>query len=56
MRTKLRTPKYLYKKEIKQLVDKAAFHYFIELKSTHKKIENIEYEALTIQPYLQSNL
>ena len=50
------TPKDIYKKEIKQLIDKAAFSYFIELKNTHKKIKDIHYEALKIQPYLQSKL
>ena len=50
------TPKDIYKKEIKQLIDKAAFNYFIELKNTHKKIKDIHYEAMKIQPYLQSKL
>ena len=50
------TPKDIYKKEIKQLIDQAAFSYFIELKNTHKKIKDIHYEALKIQPYLQSKL
>ena len=31
------TPICIYKKEIKKLIDKAAFNYFIELKNTHKK-------------------
>ena len=50
------TSKDIYKKEIKQLIDKVVFTYFIEVKNTHKKIKNTHYEALKIQPYLQSKL
>ena len=33
------TPKGIYKKEIKQLINKSAFNYFIELKNTQKNQE-----------------
>ena len=47
-----RTAKEQYKTEIKQLIQKAAFKYFTDIQSTHKKIRNIQYEALNIQTYL----
>ena len=43
-----------YKKKIKYLVQKAAFNYFIEEKSKHSKLKNLEYTSLQIQPYLTS--
>ena len=46
------TPKEQYKTEIKQLIQKAAFKYFTDIQSTHKKIKDIQYEALNIQTYL----
>ena len=49
------TPKNAYKKKIKQLVQKAAFNYFMNLKSKHSKLNNLSYKNLQIQPYLTSS-
>ena len=46
------TPKEEYKKNIKMLVQKAAFKYFLKLKDGHKKLDGVKYDELKIQPYL----
>ena len=48
------TSKDVYKKEIKVLINNAAFRYFMELKDQHKKLNNMKYEHLRIQAYLVS--
>ena len=45
-----------YKKKIKMLVKKAALKYLNKEKDGHKKVKNIEYKSLNIQPYLTSKL
>ena len=50
----MNTPKDVYKKEIKCLINKAAFKYYLGLKEKHRKLDGIHYEQLTIQPYLVS--
>ena len=52
----INTPKDAYKKEIKSLIQKAVFKYFMEIKGGHKKLENVKYEDLKIQPYITSKL
>ena len=42
------------KNKIKYLVQKAAFKYFIDEKSKHSKLTNLENTSLQIQPYLAS--
>ena len=46
------TPKEEYKKNIKILVQKAAFKYFLKLKDGHKKLDGAKYNELKIQPHL----
>ena len=46
--------KAVYKNKIKHLVQKAAFSYFMEQKSKHSKLANLNYTSLQIQPYLTS--
>ena len=48
-------PKSEYKEKIKSLIKNAAFHYFIERKSEHKKLDSISYPNFQIQPYLTSS-
>ena len=50
------TQKDQYKKEMKHLINIAAFKYFTQLKETHKKIKDLQYEKLSIQPYLVSKV
>ena len=45
-----------YKIVVKKLVEKAAFTYFMQLKSKHSKINEVIYKELKIQPYLTSKL
>ena len=48
------TPKSIYKKEIKALINKAAFKYFMKLKEKHSKLDKLTYTQLKLQPYLSS--
>ena len=45
-----------FKKKIKMLVKKAALKYLNKEKDGHKKVKNIDYNSLNIQPYLTSKL
>ena len=42
-------PKIDYKKKIKRLVRQAALKYFLELKSSHRKLDLVHYDKLQIQ-------
>ena len=44
-----------YKENIKSLIKIAAFQYFTERKSKHKKLDSITYPNFQIQPYLTSS-
>ena len=48
------TPKETYKKNIKNMINKSAFKYFMQIKETHSKLDQLEYTELKIQPYLKS--
>ena len=48
------TPKSVYKKTIWSLVKKAAFEYFMNLKKTHTKLDNLTYTQLKPQAYMSS--
>ena len=48
------TSKDVNKKEIKGMINKAAFKYFMELKYQQKKLNNMKSEHLRIQAYLVS--
>ena len=48
-------PKSEYKDQIKALIRNAAFGYFNEIKSKHKKLDCISYSSFQIQPYLTSS-
>ena len=50
----MQTPKSLYKKEIRALVSKAAFRYYLQKKEKHTKLDKIEYTQLKLQPYLST--
>ena len=41
-----------YKKKVKAAIEKAAFKYFLEQKTKHTKLDNIQYTTLQTQPYL----
>ena len=45
-----------YKKSIKMKIRKAALKYLNDLKNTHTKIKNINYETLKCQDYLKSSM
>ena len=47
------TPKSEYKKKIKQLVQKAAFKFYMNEKDKLTKLETLQYTELKIQPYLK---
>ena len=51
-----KTPKEIYRKKIKTLVNKAAFQELLEEKKKLSKIKNINYDSYDIQPYLKSNV
>lgn len=51
-----RTPKEEYKNIILKLIKNAAYAYFMKLKETHKKLDNVEYKELKMQTYLGSKL
>ena len=48
--------KIQYKQKINDLVKKAAFKYLSNKKEGHKKVKNLVYHDLKIQPYLTSQL
>ena len=48
-------PKSDYKEKIKTLIKNAAFQYFTERKSKHKKLDCISYPNFQMQPYLTSS-
>ena len=51
-----RTPKGDYKNIIMKQIKNAAFLYFMGLKETHKKLDQVEYKELKMQEYLGSRL
>ena len=46
------TPKNSYKKKIKDLVNKAALKYFLQVKEDHTKLNETIYTEFVLQPYL----
>ena len=46
------TPKEIYKKQIRNLMDKSVFRYFMNLKEGHTKLQGVEYKQFQLQPYL----
>jgi hypothetical protein len=46
------TPKSEYKIKMKYLINQAAFKYFLSVKETHSKLNDITYKKVQIQPYL----
>ena len=46
----------LYKKYVKEKVNKGAFEYLISLQKNHSKIRSIKYTKLDMQPYMKSEL
>ena len=50
------TPKGIYKNKIKKLVNKAAYKYFLNLKETHSKLDEIVYSKFELQPYLTTKM
>ena len=46
------TPQSIYKKQIKQLMNKAVYQFFMNLKQGHTKLDMVEYTQFEIQPYL----
>ena len=48
------TPKSVYRKRIKQLLNKPLFKHLLELKNGHSKLVDITYYKFQIQPYLTS--
>ena len=44
-----------YKSHIKKHIEKAAFGSLKKIQEPHKKVNNIKYESLTIQPYMTSH-
>ena len=46
------TPKEIYKKKIRNLMNKAVFKYFMNLKEGHTKLQGVEYKQFHLQPYL----
>ena len=49
------TPKYVFKKMLKEKVKVAAFKYLTEIKLTKSKAKNLSYDCLSLQKYLSSN-
>ena len=47
--------KDMYKKVVKDLINKAVFEFLMNQKQTHKKIDEVEYSRLETQPYLTTN-
>ena len=52
----MQTSKSEYKSEIKALVHKATFKYFMNKKKNHSKLDEIKYTKLQLQPYLSSSV
>ena len=48
------TSKSVYKKKIKDLINKSAFEYFMDLKKGHSKLADVTYNKFQIQPYLRA--
>ena len=46
----------LYKKYVKEKVNKSAFEYLISVQKSHSKIRSIKYSKLYMQPYMKSEL
>lgn len=46
-------PRFEYKKKIKNLIQNAAFEYFLNKKRTHSKLNDVSYSDFKLQPYLQ---
>ena len=46
--------KALYKKKIKDLINKSVFKFYMNLKQTHSKLDAVNYSKLEIQGYLIS--
>ena len=44
-----------YKKIVKDLMNKAVFKFFMNIKQTHSKLDGVQYSRFKIQPYLTSN-
>ena len=44
------TPKSLYKKKIKKLIDQSVFEYLINQKRSHTKLNDVTYSNVKIQP------
>ena len=47
--------KDMYKKVVKDLINKAVFEFLMNQKQTHSKLDEVEYTRLETQPYLKSN-
>ena len=52
----MNTPKYVFTKSIKCLIDKSAYKFFLGLKDKYKELGGIYYEKLKIQQYLASKI
>ena len=50
------TSSKLYKKYVKEKVNKSAFEYLISVQKSHSKIRSIKYSKLEMQPYMKSEL
>ena len=46
------TPKSIYKKKIKDLMNKAVFEYLLNEKRAHTKLNDVTYQSFKLQPYL----
>ena len=51
-----KTPKDIYRKNIKYLVRKAAFKELLEEEKINYKKKNLDYKSYDIQPYLKNNI
>ena len=45
-----------YKGKIKEFIRKTAIKYFMTVKETHSKLNDVSYSELKVQPYLVSNM
>ena len=45
------TPKDVYKKYIKKLINNTVFLHYLSLKANHSKLDEVKYKELTIEPY-----
>ena len=48
------TPKSEYSKKIKQLINKAVFQYFLNVKKPHSKLKEVTYAKFQIKLYLST--